>query len=228
MRIAAIDIGGTFTDCAAFEAWWEKTIADKEAKLQSDGWGQIVPLKDHVRNYGLKKALVRLRLEVSAGKVSISKSAASQKMVEQNLTALDGKLTGRLDCIIWQGDHAEIRDYKTGAIFEQDQDDDFNDSPSIKADYRIQLQLYALLFHETFGRWPNCLTLEDIQGTVIEVPFSPQDCEALQHEILKTLDLVNLLIEARDEATLAQTGTHCGFCPYRPACHKYSQLSQVT
>lgn len=215
---------GTFADRADFEAWWEKAIAYKETKLQSDGWGEIVPLKDHVRNYGLKKVLVRLRLEALAGKTPASKSPVNQKMVERDLTALGGKLVGRLDCIIWQGDYAEIRDYKTGAIFEDSQADE---PSSVKADYRLQLQLYALLFRETFDRWPDRLTLEDISGEVIEVAFSPQGCEALRDEILERLLSTNRLIEARDDTALAQIGKHCGFCAYRPVCQKYSRQPHV-
>lgn len=215
---------GAFADRMAFEAWWEQAIADKEAQLESDGWLNIIPLKDHVRNYGLKKVLVRLRLKPSSGKVTFPKPFVNSNMTEGSMTALSGKLSGRLDRVIWQGDYAEIRDYKTGVIFERNQEnEDQQNILFIKEDHRLQLQLYALLFRETFDRWPNRLTLEDIHGEVIEVLFSPQDCEALQSGILETLDSINRLIEARKELVLAQTGPHCRFCPYSPACGEYAK-----
>lgn len=208
---------GELTTNEAFNVWWEKVVSQAEQELINKGWGQFVPLKENTRHFGLKKIQVRNRLKNHENR-SVSYNSGFSKAVEQKLASSDGLLTGQLDCIIWRNDQVEIRDYKTGAITTQDDD---NEHPKVKEEYELQMKLYACLFHEHYGYFPNKLVLEDLNGKEYEVYFTEKESSILLAEIQSTLSLVNQNIARGESDKLAKTGDHCVSCQNRPVCSKY-------
>ncbi len=92
-------------------------------------------------------------------------------MPEEELSDLEYNIEGTLDLlIISDGMPIEIRDYKTGNIYDLEAkkalDDEKTDCEDehIKEDFRKQLFLYALLVKKKYGHYPEKLTIVTNDG----------------------------------------------------------------
>jgi hypothetical protein len=97
----------------------------------------------------------------------------------------------------------------------------------VKEEYQLQLKLYAGLFEEVYGKYPNKLILQSLNGSTADVEFTEKECKALMLEARNLFDEINKIILSKDEDTqkfesLAKPGSvSCHFCMYRPACGPY-------
>lgn len=207
----------------SFDQWWETAVNKAEEEFIIKGWGQFVPLKENTRHFGLKKIQARNRLTQSKSVQTLANGGFS-KATEQKIASPDGLLVGQLDCIIWREGKAEIRDYKTGTITESEE----GETTKVKEGYRLQMKLYACLFHGQYGRFPSRLVVEDLNGTEHEISFNEDECWKLREEVSSTLAEVNQKIVDGDWEALANPGEHCANCQNRPACKKYLRLLKTT
>jgi len=128
--------------------------------------------------------------------------------VEIPVQSKDGLLTGRIDyeerlpngCV-------RLIDYKS----------------ALRADlperYERQLQLYALLWHETFGEWPEeALVVYPLTGMVHKVAVDPAICQKVGHEARQ---IAQKLQEGFSAERLASPGTVCTVCEFRPWCRPF-------
>jgi hypothetical protein len=135
----------------------------------------------------------------------------------------DGLVGGYIDCAV-RSDGLVIRDYKSGSIYEKDADE----PSTIRAAYEVQLQMYAALYHETFGIWPDRLELVPLQGEEVRVPIDHDRCSQLVKDAKALLETVNhaaVVAEntgAKDLSTLAMPCAEaCASCAFRPQCKAY-------
>lgn len=129
-------------------------------------------------------------------------------MVEVPVRSQDGLLAGRID-------YAEklpnggirLLDYKSAL-----RDD-------VPERYERQLQMYALLWYETFGEWPvEALVVYPLTGTVHKVGIDPATCQQVgqeAHLIAKRLQ------EGLRVEQLASPSTVCTVCEFRPWCRPF-------
>ena len=67
-----------------------------------------------------------------------------------NYQAFDGQLRGCADVVFESAQGVELIDYKTGKIFDEDEDGNC----TVKEKYWQQLHLYAAMHQDCTGTWP--------------------------------------------------------------------------
>lgn len=136
-------------------------------------------------------------------------------LTEETLADHDIGIEGRPDLVILKrGLPIVIKDYKSGSVYESDDQSTTNNS-KIKEGYRQQLLLYAWLAKCKFGSYPSNLELVDGKGISIPVQFSQNEIESLIEAIrvLKSKFINNETLET-------PSGDNCKNCIYRFGCSK--------
>lgn len=185
-----------------------------EAKLSAAGFAHLTPLLNHVKNSGPKyqQALLRAETLLPKGGQPIQSTV---RQTEQWLSDADERVAGKTDAIFQVGEHVQIIDYKSGQLFED------ADNEEIKPAYVEQLKLYAYLYFDTHGRYPNQLTLIDLNGRTVDVAFSEEDCGSVYEQALADLERINRLLTDQPERLSAPEPTRCLRCEVRGVCRQY-------
>lgn len=162
---------------------------------------------------GSRLALARLR-KVAARMADILQQLPpnAQVLTEEELTAADGRLFGRLDLIIRSPTQHVIIDYKTGSFLEPGTD-------QLKASYERQLMLYACLEAEASGSWPQKALLVPFGAEPVTLSIDPAACERLSQEVLATLDQWQTWVN--DAPPASATPQTCGWCPFAARCPEF-------
>jgi hypothetical protein len=135
----------------------------------------------------------------------------------------DKSVVGLIDSVRMKTRGVELSDLKSGEVLEHV---DGIPTKQLKESHRIQLKLYAALYFQTYGRWPDRLQIVPLKGEALEVLFVAVDCIQLLKEAQRKVHDLNRRITSGEvtAATLANpTPRNCGFCPYRPNCPAYQQ-----
>jgi CRISPR/Cas system-associated exonuclease Cas4 (RecB family) len=206
---------------AAVRSAWQEAVRKVEARMAAS-WLErhSVPLRRSVRNYEERRlATLDYALDLARqGAARSEKHGGLGLAPETPLVTADDRLGGQLDAVIPTLEGVVIRDYKTGQIYE-----DNDGERVVKAAYQLQLRLYAVLYERTQGAWPARLEVVASQGEVVEVSFTPEECEALFEDTIRRLDkFAEKVRRVRDGVlalpALANPGEACRWCPYRPVC----------
>jgi hypothetical protein len=129
------------------------------------------------------------------------------------MIAYEGKLVGKPDLLV----DDEIRDYKSGSIFELAEDG----SQQVKDGYLRQLRIYGHLVHETTGKCPPQGKLLPMSGREHAVELSPEACKSEAESAIVLLDDLNDKLSQNREDTSA-IGTPspkaCKWCGFKSVC----------
>jgi len=209
-------VKGLMTDMGSFESIWndeQKKVEDK--MITNPVEAHLVPLETTVLNYDVKKLMCFGLIEQFLH-APVTEEVVSQE-TEKWVESSDGKIGGMIDLVIQHKEGAEIVDYKTGSIVDE------QSGGGIKEDYVVQLKLYAGIYFEALGSWPVRLSLIGLDKKKYDVSFSHEDCLDLMDKARQLVDEVNELIESglepKDFAN--PSPSTCKYCSYRPACRKY-------
>lgn len=129
---------------------------------------------------------------------------------------------GRIDCLVRYADGScEIRDYKTGSIYEPK-------TKVIKSAYVRQLHAYALLTREAYGVLPRRMKLIDESDNTEYVEFSPEIAAAVLGEadvvIASIDDALRCFISGGSTLDYCSPSPSvCQFCQVKPYCPGYWQ-----
>lgn len=129
-------------------------------------------------------------------------------MVEIPVQSQDGFLAGRIDYAErLPGGGIRLLDYKS----------------ALRADlperYERQLQIYALLWYETFGEWPaEALVVYPFTATEHKVPIDPEICQQIGQEARQ---IAKNMQDGLSAEHLASPGTVCAVCEFRPWCKPF-------
>jgi CRISPR/Cas system-associated exonuclease Cas4 (RecB family) len=201
-----------------FNTTFQEQIVLMEEKLVADGYGFFVPLQKRVKDFIMKKILLKDHLRniserpIRANNIKFH----SEKWFESK----DNLIGGKIDLVIEAELETEILDFKTGAITQDVLDDDGELSSDVKPEYKEQLKLYAYLYFENTGRFPTQLSLVDLAKQKFTVPFSEKECNAIFEEAKLLLNSTNNCIDI-GSFTANPTEVNCKYCLYRPACAFY-------
>ncbi len=201
-----------------FNTTFQEQIKMMEEKLIADGYDFFVPLQKRVKDFIMKKILLKDHLRnVSERPISASNTKFhSEKWFESK----DKLIGGKIDLVIEAEQETEILDFKTGAITQDVLDDDGEVSSEVKEEYKEQLKLYAYVYFENIGKFPTQLSLVDLAKQKFIVDFSVNECNAIFEEAKSLLNSTNGCID-KGIFTANPTEANCKYCLYRPACSFY-------
>jgi len=215
-KILELITKGTIITEDDFNRHFEEQIKLEEERLKQQGYDFFIPLQKNVKDFGLKKILLKKHLR------AISEQPIKQSSVkfhsEKWFESKDKLIAGKIDLLIEDGEEAEIIDFKTGAITQDVLDDAGETFSEVKEEYKQQLKLYAYLYYENTGMFPTSLSLVDLAKQKFTIDFSPTECKAIFEEAKKILCTTN---ESILKSTFAANPTeaNCKYCLYRPACN---------
>jgi CRISPR/Cas system-associated exonuclease Cas4 (RecB family) len=209
---------GNIQNESDFDKIFIEQINLTEEKLKAEGYDFFVPLQKKVKDFVMKKILLKEHLRnipVRPFRPNNTKFH-SEKWYESN----DGSIGGKIDLVIEAGQEVEVLDFKTGAITQDVLDDDGEINSEVKAEYKDQLKLYAYLYFENTGRFPSQLSLVDLTKQKFTVDFSQKECRSIFDEAKSLLKSTNSCIDTGAFLANPNAG-NCKYCLYRPACGFY-------
>jgi hypothetical protein len=212
-------ITGKIRTAEEFDETWNRLLIKEEKKLEDMGFGIFIPLSENVSGYTIKKLQVKSLLKNrDKTKVQEDKNTDTKILSEKWLEAQDSLIGGYADIIITRNGYTKLSDFKSGKILLEEGE--------IKEEYEDQLKLYAYLYNQVFGKYPNELSIIDLEKKEYLINFTSQECEALARKSREALLKINNLIEMDERRALAKpTLDHCKSCLYRPGCDFYWDLS---
>lgn len=201
-----------------FDVTWNRLLAKQEKALEGMGFGFFTPLSENVPGYTIKKLQVKSLLRSRNKKeVQEDKNMDTSILTEKWLEAQDSLIGGYADIIITRNGYTKLSDFKSGKILLEEGE--------IKEEYENQLKLYAYLHNEVYGKYPDELSIIDLEKKEYPVAFTPQECEVLASRSRDALSEINSLIEMDELEALANPDPdNCKSCLYRPACNFYWEL----
>jgi len=201
-----------------FNNTFQEQIKLMEEKLIADGYDFLVPLQKKVKDFTMKKILLKdhLRIVLERPPRASNTKFHSERWYESK----DKLIGGKIDLVIETEQETEIFDFKTGAITQDVLDDDGEVNSEVKAEYKEQLKLYAYLYFENTGKFPTKLSLVDLAKQKFTVDFSENECNTIFEEAKSLLNSANNCIE-KEIFTANPTEANCKYCLFRPACSFY-------
>lgn len=197
-----------------FEEKWRKHAVKENAN----------GLKSIVKNYGVLKSLTRSNILdiLSKGRTSHKGTTKFELLPEEGLKDELNKIEGKLDLLILKdGKPIEVRDYKTGNIYDVEAKESLSDEVTesrdeyIKEDYQKQLLLYAWLVKHTYDAFPEKLTIVTNDGALHHVEFNEADVYKLINEINELKGRIKV---DHSDSLANPSVENCKFCNFRFAC----------
>lgn len=203
---------------------WDDLIRATEQRLGSSPLQScLLPLSKSVPDLAVRKAracqsaaeIVRQRGQFASA-IQTGQTEAHIGF-EIWIESRDGLLGGFVDEVQETESGVVLRDFKTGQI-----DDD-----ALLA-FEVQLKLYASLYNDRFGLWPESLEVLPLRGSPIVIPFTRAECELLKEEGRAFVKSINnkilKLSESPDELHrifATPEPSVCRLCTFRPGCESY-------
>lgn len=211
-------VTGKVKSDAEFDAIWNHLLAKQEKALKDMGFGFFTPLSENVPGYTIKKLQVKSLLKgQNKSEAQKPKNISASTLTEKWLEAHDSLIGGFADIIINLNGYTKLLDFKSGKILIEE--------GKIKEEYEDQLKLYAYLHNQVYGKYPDELSIVDIEKNEYPINFTPQECEALAIRSRNLLSKINSLVEMNHLEALAKPDSdNCKSCLYRPACNFYWKL----
>jgi hypothetical protein len=202
------------------EQIWKDHLAAAEVRAVANGDGAWLPLAESVSSLE-RSRLSAIRLAAAqqiSGRRSGTGSGGGD--TETWLSTRDGLVAGRVDAIDRRGERVVLQDYKSGEIVDS--------RGGIKKEYSIQMKLYAALYKEDRGSWPDSLELIDRRGVPCNVEYTQSEATELISRARALLEAARFRLSAgrglTDESVtdLARPGSEaCATCRHRPVCPRF-------
>lgn len=190
----------------------EQTLQPPEERIQR-ALAAIVTEAQRMARYagGQKRILKHPSTSTAQGNVGHVQSTGENDgfiWAEVPVQSRDGLLSGRVDYAErLPGGGIRLLDYKSAL------------RDNVPERYERQLQLYALLWYETFGEWPVEAYLHyPFTGARHAIHIQPPICQQQGDDARQQ---VKLFLENAVPARLATPGTVCRVCEFRPWCQTF-------
>jgi len=206
-------------DESLFNSVFSDEISAMEENLKKEGYEFFVPLQKTVQNFGMRKILLKRHLKSEVDSSNPPSDCKPQS--EQWISTKDDLVGGYIDLILESTTYTELIDLKTGAITRDLLDDSGELFTEIKPEYSDQLKLYAYCYFESRGRYPDKLTIVDLEKKRFDVSFTHEECVILYNEAKTLLKAINEAIKNQIFTPLISE-ENCKYCLYRPACLYYN------
>ncbi len=208
--------------------WDELTEEIHSEMRESSIERHLIPLSGSVSDMAVRRIrAVRRAFEIASsrwGSQSRRGRARSHSGYgyEVPVQSCDEMIRGRIDAAVPTDRGIMIQDFKSGRI----SNGSGQGGEEIREEYQVQLKLYAALYAETFGRWPDSVGIVHLSGAIHNVDFTIAECAELLLEAKTTLQQINAIVATSPEASLPSVLANprpdaCAYCQYRPACEPY-------
>ncbi len=217
---------------AAIERRWDELLA-AAGQAMGDSWldRHLAPLSGSVPDFEVRKLrathLARLLAADPVGERVERHGPRHPSGHELAVSTPDGKAAGRIDAVLPGPEGPILRDYKSGAIYQEYT----GGAVTLKESYSTQLKLYAAVFASMTGEWPARLEIVPLAGEPEVIPFNRDECVELLAEAIRLLDAVNAVVVAgeplssKSERLASPSAVNCRYCPYRPWCVPYQRAA---
>ncbi len=127
--------------------------------------------------------------------------------VEVPVRSADGLFIGRVDRAERTAEGIRLIDYKSAS------------REDLPERYERQLQLYAFMWHDTYGDWPiEAQVYYPLRGVFFSVDIAPGTCKQVAEEAVA---LIARLSKDGSVSQLATPGDVCKACEFRPWCRPF-------
>lgn len=150
----------------------------------------------------------KARYSTAADSTAMSDVQASTGFgAEVPVRSADGLFVGRIDSVERVAGGVRIVDYKLALRVD------------LPERYERQVQLYAHMWRDSYGRWPTeAVVVYPLLGSATSVAVDPATCERVKRE---SIAVIETLLSRRDGRLLATPGEVCSICEYRPWCEPF-------
>lgn len=207
------------------EGWtdWYEAAWSTEVGRVAEGAPELGP-PERWPAHNLQKALWRNRAwevaERTAARRPDQENDPSQG-VELELEGYDGRLKGKADVVLREGNTVEIRDFKSGRILA--------DTGELSEGYKVQLLLYAALYEQNFGIWPARLIIDPLVRDPVMVEPDRLAAWRAVEETLAGIARFNAALEEGTLESLAQPSRDtCRFCAHTLRCEPFWRAANST
>lgn len=191
----------------------EQTLQSAEERVQRAMHSIVIEAQRIARNASQQRQIIRYKHpgdknEEPLAQVSNLLKGDGAIWAEVAVQSQDSLLSGRVD-YAERLPNGSIRllDYKSALR---------NDVPER---YERQLQIYALLWYETFGEWPGeAFLYYPLTGAMHRVQIQPHLCQQQGDEARR---LIKKFLESSSAASQATPGSVCTVCDCRPWCQPF-------
>lgn len=207
------------------EELWLNAIKKLQVQAEAHPLNRRFANPEQWQGYHLVRAFTLLRAKQALHfqpREPVARAPTAPVFREQQFSAMNGKLIGRPDVILGN----EIRDYKSGRIYDEAPDG----NQTVKQAYVRQLRLYGRLVQEQLALCPSRGVLLPMDGDAVEVPLDPQACATEANEAVGLLDTYNDQIQSSSTAAdLATPSPHaCRWCQYKALCPAFWEHVNAT
>ncbi len=201
------------------EAIWKDEITKQEAALLVSEQEKHFGRAESWPKYAIQKARVFLKAKKLLSyqrNRSLQTQRDAHLGVEHFYTAFEGRLRGRADVVYESEQGVELIDYKTGNIFDEDEDGE----RKVKERYRQQLHLYAAMHHDCTGVWPVRGHLVPLTGAPFTIEIDQVETQQLVQSALERMRQFNALVsqKAPIDALANPSFDACQTCNYKAYC----------
>lgn len=203
---------------ATDESWNERYGAcwDAELRALSEEASSLGP-PERWPGHNLQKALWRNRAREISQRAVLRRPKRvddPSQGVELELEGYDGRLRGKADVVLRDGDLVEIRDFKSGRVLAE--------TGELSDGYKVQLLLYAALYEQNFGIWPYRLVIDPLVREPVLVEPDQLAARRAVEETLAGVARFNTALEEGTLESLAQPSRDvCRFCPHTMRCEPF-------
>ena len=206
---------GELRNIADLKNKWEELVFTEKNKL-ADNYPTL--RNASINNYDKRNSAIRYALGLMKKSNNNPLKESVKVYSEKWLDCSELGLKGIADKLVVEGEYIDVIDFKSGHVKDE--------NGEIKAEYQIQLHLYAVMCHCLSLGKPRSLYLVDIDGEYFEVPYSPVFSKELIDEVKSTLEMLNGTISNRSFQTLVRPDLGlCSCCSCRHICQYRSILT---
>ena len=207
----------TLTNNELIQSLWNEAIARLRQQIITHPLNRRFSEPEKWPGYYLTRSFAQIHAQEALDEhlrqmIHCAPGSVRREIREREFSSLGGKLVGKPDVVL----DDEIRDYKSGSVY----DDTPDGKQIIKQAYVRQLRLYGYLVHEQLGQCPSKGKLVPMQGEAVEISLDARTSAAEATEAVALLDAFNARLNGASSVSDIATPSPraCRWCQFKAVC----------